>query len=81
MGEYFDAVADISPSFVLVLVADDVCFFFSLFSWACTRALHREKVEKGEWCVPGCHERREGFWFEKSMVRAGPHHKNLLSQE
>ena len=34
------------------------CFFFSLFSLACTRALHREKVEKGEWCVPGCQEVR-----------------------
>ena len=33
-------------------------FFFSLFSLACTRALHREKVEKGEWYVPGCQEVR-----------------------
>ena len=33
-----------------------LCFFFLLFSLACTRALHREKVEKGEWCVPGCQE-------------------------
>ena len=33
-------------------------FFFLLFSLACTRALHREKVEKGEWCVPGCQEVR-----------------------
>ena len=33
-------------------------FFFLLFSLACTSALHRQKVEKGEWCVPGCQEVR-----------------------
>ena len=34
-----------------VLVGADA---FPVFPLACTRALHREKVEKGEWCVPGC---------------------------
>ena len=53
--------------FVPVLVAADAfpcfsCFscyfFFLLFSLACTRALRRERVEKGERCVPGCQEVR-----------------------
>ena len=36
-------------------------FFFLLFSLVCTGALHREKVEKGERCVPGCQEARRAL--------------------
>ena len=45
--------------FLLLLLLFSCCVSSSYcFLLACTKALHREKVEKGERCVPGCQEVR-----------------------